>query len=278
MAKFETVKKGRGRGDIMLEAKKQGRIRLIGFSFHDTLPVFKEIVDYYDWDVVQIQYNYMDTGFQAGAEGLKYAAAKGAAVVVMEPLKGGRLANPPAEALAVMESAAIKRSPVDWALQFLWNQPEIAVVLSGMSSVAMVDQNCASASRSGIGTFSGGDEEIVARMAEICRRRVQVPCTACGYCQPCPSGVNIPENFAILNNAVLEDRPLRRWLERRKYSKLARDRRTLDREKPNGSAALCVACGRCVEKCPQGIDIPKELRRVHAVLSGRGETGKTSVV
>ena len=140
--------------DKMVEARDAGLIRHIGFSFHDTLPVFKSIVDAFDWDLCQIQYNYMDTCLQAGTEGLEYAADKGIAVVIMEPLKGGSLANPPAEALEIMRSSGVDRTPVDWALQFLWNRPEVAVVLSGMGSQQMVDDNCASADRSGVGTLT----------------------------------------------------------------------------------------------------------------------------
>jgi predicted aldo/keto reductase-like oxidoreductase len=253
--------------DRMLAAKDKGLVKSIGFSFHDTLPAFKEIVDYYPWDIVQIQYNYMDTGFQAGTGGLKYAYEKGIAVVAMEPLKGGRLANPPAEALRIMDSAGTRRSPVDWALQFLWNRPEISVVLSGMGTRKMVDENCASADRSGINTLSGEDGEIIARLVEVYRQRILVDCTACGYCLPCPAGVDIPQNFAILNNAALEDRRLRAWLERRKYRKVAASKQRLDRENPNGNAAMCSQCGQCLKKCPQGINVPEELKKVHAALS-----------
>jgi predicted aldo/keto reductase-like oxidoreductase len=266
---FEKVKR-LGLVEKMVEAKERGLIRHIGFSFHDTLPVFKEIVDYFDWDVAQIQYNYMDTGIQATTEGLAYAHGKGIAVVIMEPLKGGRLANPPAEALQIMRSSGNGRSPVDWALQFLWNRPEVAVVLSGMGSQQMVDENCASADRSGIHTLSKADEETIARLAEVYRERILVPCTACEYCMPCPAGVNIPQNFALLNNLSLEESRIRRWQTQRGYRGLAGSVAKLDREDPNGNASLCVQCGQCVAKCPQGIDIPLELERVHAILGERG--------
>ena len=157
---FEKVKR-LGLIQKMEEAQKQGRIKHIGFSFHDTYPVFKEIIDFYDWDMTQIQYNYMDTGFQATTDGLAYAHSKGIAVVVMEPLKGGTLANPPAEALDVMDAAPQKRTPVDWALQFLWNRPEVAVVLSGMGSQQMVDENCASADRSGINSLGAEENAVI---------------------------------------------------------------------------------------------------------------------
>ncbi|NYT00296.1 MAG: aldo/keto reductase [Methanocellales archaeon] len=250
----------------MVEAKERGKIKHIGFSFHDTLPVFKEIVDYYPWDVVQIQYNYMDTGIQATTDGLQYAYDKGIAVVVMEPVKGGRLANPPVEALEIMSSAKNQRSPVDWALQFVWNRPEVSVVLSGMGSQKMVDENCASADLSGIGKLKDDDLEIINKLIEVYRKRILVPCTACGYCMPCPSGVNIPQNFAILNNISLEDSSIRRWLLVRGYGKMARSKKQLKRDDSNGSAVMCVQCGKCLEKCPQQINIPEELKKVHAIL------------
>jgi uncharacterized protein len=248
----------------MEKARDEGLIRHIGFSFHDTLPVFKEIVDHYAWDVCQIQYNYMDTALQAGTEGLEYAAAKGIAVVIMEPLKGGRLADPPAEAKRIMRDSGIDRTPVDWALQFLWNRPEVAVVLSGMGSMQMVEENCASADRSGVGILSEKEEQVIAELAAVYRRRIVVPCTACGYCMPCPSGVNIPQNFAVLNNVSMEDRGFRRWSFKRGYKKLARTPGQVDLDNPNGSAVLCTKCRACVPKCPQHIDIPTELDKVTA--------------
>ena len=266
---FEKVKR-LGLIARMEEAKRQGRIRHIGFSFHDTLPVFKEIIDYYDWDMAQVQYNYMDTAIQATTDGLIYAHDKGIAVVIMEPIKGGMLANPPAEALEVMNSAARKRSPVDWALQFLWNRPEISVVLSGMGSQQMVDENCASADASGIGSLSAEEEAVIAELAEVYRRKMLVPCTACKYCMPCPAGVNIPQNFAILNNVSMEGSRMMRWMVRRGYGKLVDSKEKLDKENPNGNASMCVDCGQCLEKCPQQINIPVELEKVHAILGTRG--------
>ncbi|MFN2132223.1 MAG: aldo/keto reductase [Anaerolineae bacterium] len=259
----------------MEEARAQGRIRHVGFSFHDTLPVFREIVDAYAWDVVQIQYNYMDTAIQATTEGLAYAHEKGMAVVIMEPLKGGALANPPAEALEVMRSgvpnrtAGNGRTPVDWALQFLWNRPEVSVVLSGMGSQQMVEENCASAARSGVGSLSVPEEAVIARLAAIYRRKTLVPCTACGYCMPCPAGVYIPENFAILNNVSMAEGRLSRWRARRRYRRLAGSKEEVDKERPNGNASLCVQCGQCLDKCPQQIDIPTELAKAHAILGQR---------
>jgi predicted aldo/keto reductase-like oxidoreductase len=265
---FEKVKR-LGLIEKMVEAKRQGRIRHIGFSFHDTLPVFKEIIDYYPWDMAQIQYNYMDTAVQATTDGLVYAHQKGIAVVVMEPLKGGTLANPPAEALDILHAAGNGRTPVDWALQFLWNRPEVSVVLSGMGSQRMVDENCASADRSGINSLSREEEEAIARVAEVYRSRTLVPCTACKYCMPCPAGVNIPQNFAILNNVSMESNGIMRWMVKRGYRKLTGSKAKVDLDNPNGNASLCVRCGKCLSKCPQEIAIPDELEKAHAILGRR---------
>ena len=270
---FEKVKR-LGLIEKMEEARRQGRIRHVGFSFHDTFPVFKEIIDHYDWDAAQIQYNYMDTGIQATTKGLAYAHSKGIAVVIMEPLKGGRLASPPSEALDIMHAVGNGRSPVDWALQFLWNRPEVSVVLSGMGTQRMVDENCASADRSGIQSLSHEEEEMFDSLSEAYRNRILVPCTACEYCMPCPSGVNIPQNFAILNNVSMEDSRLSRWQVRRGYKKLADSIDKLDSESPNGNASLCTNCGECLEKCPQQISIPAELEKAHAVLGKRERVSK----
>lgn len=260
--------------DQMLRARDDGRIKYIGFSFHDVLPVFKGIVDLYDWDVVQIQYNYMDTAIQATEEGLKYAFGKGMAVVIMEPLKGGKLADPPEEAVRAMNASSATRTPVEWALQYLWNMPEVSVVLSGMSTTKMLDENCRSADRSGVGVLSDEDQETISRLTEIYRETILVPCTACGYCMPCPYGVNIPKNLAVLNNVYAERSAIRRLLAKRSYRKLARTKKQLDSDKANGRAALCTECGTCVPKCPQSIDIPSELKRVEPVVrKGRRAAG-----
>lgn len=262
LKKLELMKK-------MEEAQRQGRIGKIGFSFHDTQPVFREIIDYYDWDMTQIQYNYMDTAVQATTDGLEYAHSKDIAVVVMEPVKGGTLANPPAEAIEVMNSSSVQRAPVDWALQFIWNKPEVATVLSGMSNMQQVVENCDSADHSGINSLSEEENRIISRLAEIYREKILVPCTSCEYCMPCPHGVNIPQNFAILNNLSLEQARMRRFQIRRSYRKLAGSVSQLDKDNPNGNALICTDCGICVEKCPQEINIPVELKKVHAILGKR---------
>ena len=257
--------------DKMEKARAQGKIKYIGFSFHDTLPVFREIIDYYPWDMTQIQYNYMDNAIQAGSDGLRYAHEKGIAVVVMEPVKGGQLANPPQEALHVMKNAPVSRTPVDWALQFVWNRPEVACVLSGMGSRKMVEENCASADASGAGTLSEAELCVVDTLAGIYRKRIVVPCTACRYCVPCPSGVDIPQNFALLNNKAAGSESdfgsrVKLWLITRNYRKLAKSKKELPRKNNRGSASLCTRCNACLPKCPQKIRIPDELEKVKAAF------------
>ena len=275
---FEKVKK-LNLLEKMIKAKEDGRIRHIGFSFHDILPVFKSIVDFYDWDIVQIQHNYMDTAIQATTEGLKYAAGKGMAVVAMEPLKGGKLANPPEEAVRVMNESKTKRSPVDWALQYLWNLPEVSVVLSGMGSMQMLEDNCDSAEKSGINSLSTHDIATVAELTEIFRESSLVSCTACQYCMPCPEGVNIPKNFAILNNVYAEKSTVYRWLLKRSYRNLAGDEKRLNEDRSNGKAILCTECGSCLPLCPQSINIPEELKVVRTVVKqGRKKVARTLTV
>jgi predicted aldo/keto reductase-like oxidoreductase len=262
--------------DKLERAKKEGKIRHLGFSFHDTLPVFKEIVDYHPWDLVMVQHNYMDTGVQATSEGVRYAHEKGMAVVVMEPVKGGMLANPPKEALDIMASAPVKRSPVDWALQFLWNKPEVSVVLSGMSARDQVEENCDSAERSGVGSLSPEELSVIDRLADVFRRRIVVGCTACGYCMPCKQGVDIPDCFSVLNNVALVEQGdfnqrMMTWFIRRRYKKKPQNEKQREKNPDvGGGAALCTACGACIKKCPQELDIPAELEKVHAVLA-KGE-------
>ena len=233
-----------------------GRIGYLGFSFHDEYRVFQEIVDATDlWTFCQIQYNFMDVDYQAGTKGLRYAAGKGLAVVVMEPIRGGKLAKkvPPA-VQRIWDSAARPRTPAEWCLQWVWNQPEVSVVLSGMSSVEQVEQNVESADRSGPGTLSAEElalfDRVRAKYEELC----PIPCTDCRYCLPCPSGVNIPRIFEIYADLMMygED-GWANWA----YNI------ALDEE---NRADQCIECGECLEKCPQSIEIPDWLAKAHEVL------------
>jgi predicted aldo/keto reductase-like oxidoreductase len=241
-------------------AVRDGRIGRIGFSFHDKSDVFRRIVDGYDgWSVCQIQYNYMDTENQAGTAGLRYAAAKGLGIVVMEPLLGGRLAAPPKAAAEVFRAADRDWTPAEWALQWVWDQPEASTVLSGMKALGEVEENLRAADRSGIGSLGPRDHVVFERARRILRERAPIPCTQCGYCRPCPSGVNIPRNFELYNDCVIYDDPA---IPRVLYARFM----------PEGErASACTACRSCEEKCPQRITISDLMPEVHAVL-GKGRT------
>lgn len=232
-----------------------GRIGHIGYSFHDSLDVFKEIVDAYDgWDFCQIQYNFMDIEFQAGTEGLRYAADKGMAVVIMEPLRGGGLAKePPAQVADLWAKASKKRTPVGWALQWLWNQPEVSVVLSGMTAMPQVKENLACADKSGVGTLTDDDLAIISQVREAYLKLSPIPCTNCQYCMPCPNGVNIPTIFGRYNEGYIYDE---HRVARMRYRQLPREEQ----------ADQCVECLECEEKCPQDIPISEWLKKCHGWL------------
>lgn len=248
--------------------RAEGYFDYFGFSFHADLDCFKEIIDGYDgWDMCQIQYNYMDAEYQAGTAGLRYAAERDIGVVVMEPLRGGMLANDPPPAVAAMwqeaRAAGADRSPADWALQWLWNQPEVAMLLSGMSSMDHVLENVASAAGSGAGTLAEADFAVIDRVRREYERLAPVGCTACEYCMPCPSGVNIPRFFEEYNSANMYP------------GYIARVRRFYARAEDKDKASACTACGECVPKCPQGLAIPELLAQVHRVF-GEGEKLESS--
>jgi predicted aldo/keto reductase-like oxidoreductase len=236
-------------------AMAAGRIRHLGFSFHDDFESFPAILNGSDlWTFCQIQYNYMDIENQAGEKGLKLAAARGLAVVVMEPLFGGRLAHPPPAIRQAIEGARVKRSPADWALQWLWNQPEVTTVLSGMSNRADVDANLDSASRARSHSFQAPDLELIAEVRQKYRDRAAIPCTKCSYCMPCPNGVNIPGVFEFYNEAFLyEDVSGARF----KYQIFVLE---------SAQAGVCIACRECEDKCPQKIPVSEWMPKVHALL------------
>jgi len=233
-----------------------GRIGHLGFSFHDELPVFKEIVDAGDWTFCQIMYNYMDIEFQAGRQGLHYAASKGLAVVIMEPLRGGQLTQPAPEPVAkIWSEAKTKRSQADWALQWLWNQPEVSLCLSGMTAMKHIEENLTSADRSKVGSLGSEDLALIDRAREAYRGLSPIPCTSCQYCQPCPSGVSIPRIFSIYNDRSM-------------YGGEAQAQTRYNRfMKAEERADSCVECGKCEEACPQQIEIIDWLKKVHAALA-----------
>jgi uncharacterized protein len=240
-------------------AIRDGRIRHLGFSFHDTAECFVEIVKGYDrWTFCQIQYNYMDTENQAGVAGLKLAAERGLAVVIMEPLLGGRLSNPPAAIRQVIDSANVKQSPTDWALQWLWDQPEVTVVLSGMSTREQVEANLASAARARSHSFQPADYELIAALQQRYRERMVIRCTKCGYCMPCPNGVNIPGVFELYNEAFLhEDIPGAKF----KYGIFIDE---------TARADACITCHDCEDNCPQRIPIAEWMPKVSELLRVEG--------
>ena len=195
------------------DAKISGKIKHIGFSFHDSLSVFKEIADYTDiWEFCQIQLNYIDTKFQAGIEGLKYASGKGLGVAVMEPLRGGYLSTLPESVSSIFKSAGISKSPTELALDYLWDMPEVSVVLSGMSDSAMACENITFASRSEAGMLSEPDSELYKKAAAEFEKASVIPCTGCNYCNVCPMGITIPYNFMVYNSYMISG-DMDRWKE-----------------------------------------------------------------
>ena len=242
-------------------AMADGRFDHLSFSFHDNFETFKQIVDDYDnWTSAQVQYNYMDVGYQAGRRGVEYAASKGLAVVVMEPIRGGQLTKPRGPVAKVWESAAQKRSPAAWALLWVWNQPEVSVVLSGMSTMEQVMENVALADSARPGILSPEELAVVDRAREAYKGLAPIPCTNCKYCMPCSSGVDISGIFEIYNDTMIyEDPEEARWL----YSQLKEEQR----------ADQCTKCAECTDACPQGIDIPEWLEKVHAFLAPEKESG-----
>jgi predicted aldo/keto reductase-like oxidoreductase len=233
--------------------QKDGRARHVGFSFHDTISVFKEIVDSYDWTMCQIQYNYLDEQFQAGTEGLHYATSKGLGVVIMEPLRGGKLANVPNEVKSLLNSSPEKRTPAEWALRWVWNHQEVSTVLSGMSSLDQVRDNILTAEKGEANSLSTKEIALLAQAREVYRSMLKVDCTGCAYCMPCPAGVNIPSNFAMYNDVLVFNDPTGIMV----YNGFLA---------PEQKASSCTECGQCEEKCPQDIQIREELKKVHLTL------------
>lgn len=246
-----------GMREWIAEKKRLGQIGQIGFSYHGGTEMFCRLVDAYDWDFCQIQYNYLDEHSQAGRRGLQYAHAKGLPVVIMEPLRGGRLTELPPEARQILEQEG-QGSPARWGLRWLWDQPEVTVVLSGMHDLAMVEENRMAAAESVPGMLTDAERAVYPRVVEAIRRSMKVGCTGCGYCQPCPAGVDIPGVFHCWNAVSAEGR--RRA--RHEYVKT-----TVLRAQSTG-AAQCIGCGKCEQHCPQGLAVRQLLAESRRDLEG----------
>lgn len=229
----------------------QGKFEHLGFSFHDEYDVFKKIVDSYEnWILCQIQYNYVDSEYQAGTKGLKYAASKKLAVVVMEPIAGGRLTvKPPKSIQEIWDKARVKRTQAEWALLWVWNHPEVSVALSGMSTMQQVKENVKTADNSGINRLTKEELSIINRVALEYKKVGFIGCTGCKYCLPCPQGVNITEIIALYNEfymkSMSDEVKAKYW----------------EHITPESQAKKCIACGTCEELCPQKLPIREIIKR-----------------
>ena len=251
--------KALGIEDWLREKKESGAIRQVGFSYHGNSEMFCRLIDAWDWDFCQIQYNYMDEHSQAGRRGLHYAHSKGIPVVIMEPLRGGKLVSLlPEGAKKIFADYPVQHTPAQWAFCWLWNQPEVTVVLSGMNSMEMVLDNLQTASEAQVGELTQADEAMLRQVVQAINAKMKVGCTGCGYCMPCPQNVDIPGTFAAYN---------------RKYQEGAfqgfRDYMMCTMLRKNSTAASnCVRCGKCEKHCPQHIAIRDELRNAQRELEG----------
>jgi predicted aldo/keto reductase-like oxidoreductase len=235
------------------EKKAVGKIKNIGFSYHGGRDEFIKICDAYPWEFCMIQYNYLDENNQAGQNGLRHAASKGIPVMIMEPLRGGMLANKlPKGASKSFEQAHVKRSPAEWSFRWLYNQPEVTCILSGMNSMEMLIENIKVASEASVGDFGKNDFDVIEKAKKAFDEAIKVPCTACGYCMPCPRNVDIPTCLSCYNNIAIEGK-MRGFATYLMQTSL--------KAKPQ-IASLCNNCGQCEKKCPQKIEIRKELKTI----------------
>ena len=265
---WEKLKK-LGVEEWLQDKKESGAIKQVGFSYHGSTDMFCKLIDAYDWDFCQIQYNYMDEHSQAGRKGLHYANQKGIPVVIMEPLRGGKLVNRlPEDALKLFEDYKTKHTPAQWAFRWLWNQPEVTCVLSGMNSMEMVEDNIKTASEVRVGEIGRDEEALLQSVVRKINARMKVGCTGCGYCMPCPQNVDIPGTFASYN---------RRYSEGWKSAMSEHIMCTAIRN-TSSAASNCIECGKCESHCPQKIAIRKELKNARKVLEGLPYKVVTKVV
>lgn len=239
------------------EKKRCGAIRQIGFSYHGNSDMFCKLIDSYDWDFCQIQYNYLDEHSQAGKRGLHYAASKGIPVIIMEPLRGGRLVNHlPENALEIIKNHRPVHTPAEWAFKWLYNQPEVSCVLSGMNSLKMVKENVKTASETSIGELGEAEEKMFASIVSAINSKMKVGCTGCGYCMPCPKNVDIPGTFAAYNRKYSDNT----------FTALKEYFMCTALRKNSSAASNCIECGKCESHCPQHISIRKELKQAKKEL------------
>ena len=251
LAEWENLQRF-GIEDWIKARKADGSIRNIGFSYHGDSDMFMRILDAYDWDFCQIQYNYLDENSQAGRKGLEYAGQKGIPVVIMEPLRGGKLVNLPDKAKNIIASSGKDYSTAELGLRWLWNQPQIMCVLSGMNSPEMVEENCRIASDAAAGSFDSSDQAVVDQVKDFIRSREKVGCTGCRYCMPCPQGVDIPGNFHYYNLMYMEDE--------KKSAVRFEFARGMGLRKSPAFASQCIGCGKCEKHCPQHLPIREKLK------------------
>lgn len=239
------------------EKKQRGQIRQVGFSYHGGSDMFCRLLDAYDWDFCMIQYNYLDRHSQAGKTGLQYAHGKGLPVMIMEPLRGGKLVSAlPKAAKELFAAHPRQETPAAWAFRWLWNQPEVTVVLSGMNSEAMVRENLATAESAGVGDLTEADQQLLRQVAAAINAGQKVGCTGCGYCMPCPKGVDIPGTFSAYNRSCSEG----------KFWALADYFKCTAIRKDASGAGACIGCGKCEKHCPQNIPIRTELKNAQKQL------------
>jgi predicted aldo/keto reductase-like oxidoreductase len=235
--------------------RSSGRIRYAGFSFHDEIRLFKDIIGAYDWDMCQIQYNFYDQNYQAGKEGLEYAAARGLGIVVMEPLRGGKLVDKiPAEVQTLWDSAPVQRSPVEWAMRWVWNHAEVATALTGASTLAQLMDHTRIVKEASADSLTSAELSLFDKVQAAYRKMLKVDCTGCGYCMPCPNGVDIPRNFQLYNDTYL--------FTGAEFNTFFYNNFLTPEQRASG----CFECLLCMEKCPQKINVPEELKTVHQRL------------
>lgn len=235
--------------------RKEGFIREFGFSFHDSLPIFQEIMDSYPWPICQIQYNYVDREYQAGEKGLQYAAQKGTDVIIMEPLRGGTLAELPPKLQNTLNRGERKKTAVDWALQWLWNQEEVPLVLSGMSTKRQVEENIESAKEAEPHSLSREELENIDSVTRLYKELAPTNCTGCNYCIPCPENISIHHMMALYNEAHI-------------YKNTQEKKKSYQSFPEKMRSSNCTGCNTCVDKCPQNLPIPELMKKITQYFNG----------